>query len=123
MIAMARAMICEFAMSLIISWIPAHDSYDIWDLGEFDQKGAKRTNWGTKEELLSAIKAAAEKGIITYIDAVMNHKRVQRRVLVWTSLIRRAGADDKETFKATMVDENDRNKFVGEMHDIEGWTK
>jgi len=40
-----------------------------------------------------------------------------------TSLIRRAGADDKEEFKATMVDENDRNKLVGEMHDIEGWTK
>lgn len=49
-------------------------SYDIWDLGEFDQKGGVRTNWGTKDELLSAIKAAKEKGIITYIDAVMNHK-------------------------------------------------
>ena len=35
----------------------------------------------------------------------------------------RAGADDKETFQATMVDENDRTKLVGEMHDIEGWTK
>jgi alpha-amylase len=43
-------------------------------LGEFDQKGNVRTNWGTKEELLSAIKTAKEKGIITYIDAVMNHK-------------------------------------------------
>jgi len=39
------------------------------------------------------------------------------------SLIRRAGADDKETFKATMVDQNDRTKLVGEMHDIEAWTK
>jgi alpha-amylase len=33
-----------------------------------------RTNWGTKEELLGAIKKAADLGIITYIDAVMNHK-------------------------------------------------
>ena len=49
-------------------------SYDIWDLGEFDQKGAQRTNWGTKDELLAAIKTAADKGIVTYIDAVMNHK-------------------------------------------------
>jgi alpha-amylase len=49
-------------------------SYDIWDLGEFDQKGAQRTKWGTKDELLSAIKTATEKGIICYIDAVMNHK-------------------------------------------------
>ena len=51
-------------------------SYDIWDLGEFDQKGEKRTNWGTKEQLVDAIKKAADKGIITYIDAVMNHKYV-----------------------------------------------
>ena len=49
-------------------------SYDIWDLGEFDQKGGARTKWGTKEELLKAIKTASDKGIITYIDAVMNHK-------------------------------------------------
>lgn len=52
------------------------NSYDIWDLGEFEQKGEKRTNWGTKEELLKAIKHAADKGIISYIDAVMNHKYV-----------------------------------------------
>jgi alpha-amylase len=49
-------------------------SYDIWDLGEFEQKGNKRTKWGTKEDLLKAIQTAADKGIITYIDAVMNHK-------------------------------------------------
>lgn len=85
-----------------------YDIYDIWDLGEFDQKGATRTKWGTKEDLLKAIGAAKGKGIITYIDAVMNHK---------------AGADDKETFQATMVDSNDRTKLVGEMHDIDGWTK
>ena len=104
-------------------------SYDIWDLGEFDQKGGQRTNWGTKEELLSAIKVAADRGIISYIDAVMNHKYVfstryflppNDRV---SCLTKRAGADDKETFKATMVDENDRTKTVGEMHDIDGWTK
>jgi hypothetical protein len=53
-------------------------SYDIWDLGEFDQKGGQRTKWGTKEDLLQAIKVAKEKGIITYIDAVMNHKCAER---------------------------------------------
>lgn len=31
--------------------------YDLYDLGEFEQKGGKRTNWGTKEELVSAIKS------------------------------------------------------------------
>ncbi|EIW72207.1 alpha-amylase [Tremella mesenterica] len=85
-----------------------YDIYDIWDLGEFDQKGAVETKWGSKEDLLKAIKVAKDKGIITYIDAVMNHK---------------AGADDKEEFLATMVDQNDRNKLIGETHNIEGWTK
>lgn len=51
-----------------------YDIYDIWDLGEFDQKGSKGTRWGEKEDLLKAIKSASDKGIITYIDAVMNHK-------------------------------------------------
>jgi hypothetical protein len=43
--------------------------------------------------------------------------------MAFVVLISRAGADDKEEFMATMVDENDRTKFVGEMHNIQGWTK
>lgn len=35
----------------------------------------------------------------------------------------KAGADDKELFKASMVDQNDRTKVVSEPYDIEGWTK
>lgn len=85
-----------------------YDIYDIWDLGEFDQKGAKGTKWGNKEELLAAIKKAKDAGIITYIDAVLNHK---------------AGADETEEFMATMVDQNNRNQTVGDMHNIKGWTK
>lgn len=52
----------------------ANISYDLWDLGEFDQKGAKPTHWGSKEDLLAAIKEAKKHKIITYIDAVLNHK-------------------------------------------------
>ena len=66
------------ARSCVPTILTALISYDIWDLGEFDQKGAKRTKWGTKEDLLQAIKVAADKGIITYIDAVLNHKYVLR---------------------------------------------
>ncbi len=39
----------------------------VWDLGEFDQKGNKRTGWGSKEELIEAIKVAKENGIISYV--------------------------------------------------------
>lgn len=53
-----------------------YDVYDIYDLGEFDQKGGVRTHWGTKEELLKCVKKAQENGIVTYIDAVLNHRCV-----------------------------------------------
>jgi hypothetical protein len=41
-------------------------------------------------------------------DAVLNHK---------------LGADEQETFLATMVDEQNRTEDVGEMHNITAWTK
>lgn len=73
--ATARAMTCK-SEGCASSQAVSDRSYDIWDLGEFDQKGEVRTNWGTKDELVHAIKVAADRGIISYIDAVMNHKYV-----------------------------------------------
>ncbi|KAF8586977.1 glycoside hydrolase family 13 protein, partial [Ramaria rubella] len=84
-----------------------YDIYDVYDLGEFDQKGGVRTNWGTKEELLSLVNTAKEHGIVTYIDAVLNHK---------------FGADRAERFGAKEVDSSDRTKEVSDVYDIEGWT-
>lgn len=34
-----------------------YGTYDLYDLGEFDQKGSVRTKYGTKEEYLSSITA------------------------------------------------------------------
>jgi len=48
--------------------------YDIFDLGEFDQKGSVRTKYGTKEEYINAIKVAKAAGIGSYADIVLNHK-------------------------------------------------
>ncbi|KAL7415245.1 glycoside hydrolase superfamily [Mrakia frigida] len=105
-------------MGITAAWLPpptkgssidgtGYDVYDIYDLGEFDQKGGVRTHWGTKDELVSAIKTAKANGVISYIDAVLNHK---------------AGADTTETFAATEVDNDDRNKEISGMYDIDGWT-
>lgn len=44
-----------------------YDVYDLYDLGEFDQKGGKSTKWGTKEEYISAIAAAKKVGIVIYV--------------------------------------------------------
>lgn len=82
--------------------------YDLYDLGEFDQKGGVATKYGTKDELISAIDACREQGINVYVDLVMNHK---------------AGADEKERFQVVQVDEQDRNKEISKPFEIEGWTK
>src|SRR5699024_8373194 len=48
--------------------------YDLFDLGEFDQKGSVRTKYGTKDEYLEAINALKEHGIRPIADVVLNHK-------------------------------------------------
>lgn len=51
-----------------------YDCYDLWDLGEFDQKWARSTKWGSREELNDLIKAAHDHGLKIIWDAVLNHK-------------------------------------------------
>ena len=82
--------------------------YDLYDLGEFDQKGTVRTKYGTKQELIDAIAACHKNGIAVYVDLVMNHK---------------AGADETERFRVVQVDEMDRTKDISKPFEIEGWTK
>ena len=51
-----------------------YDVYDLWDLGEFDQKGSRSTKWGSREELDSLLRQARVYGVDTVWDAVINHK-------------------------------------------------
>jgi len=82
-------------------------TYDLYDLGEFDQKGTVRTKYGTKQELREAIEALHANGIEVYLDAVMNHK---------------CGGDYDEKFPVVEVDPADRNRTVGEPFEMEGTT-
>lgn len=82
--------------------------YDLFDLGEFDQKGTIRTKYGLKEEYLKAIKSLKENGIEPIADIVLNHK---------------AAADYKERFTVIEVDPNDRTVALSEPFEIKGWTK
>ncbi|KAJ7707693.1 alpha amylase [Mycena rosella] len=84
-----------------------YDAYDLWDLGEFDQKGTVRTRWGTREELLRACQVATAHGIDILIDAVLNHK---------------LGADRFESFPAVPVNSQNRLKDEGPAREIDGWT-
>ncbi|MFW6389289.1 MAG: alpha-amylase [Marinilabiliaceae bacterium] len=81
--------------------------YDLFDLGEFDQKGSVRTKYGTKEEYLSAIKAAQKAGMQVYADVVFNHK---------------LGADEPEEFQATPYNPQNRNEAIGDLQTIKAWT-
>ena len=85
-----------------------YGTYDLYDLGEFDQKGSLRTKYGTKEQLKNLIKEIHDRDMSVYADVVLNHK---------------AGADGSEKFDAIMVDENDRTQDVGEIQEIEAWTE
>ncbi len=47
--------------------------YDLYDLGEFEQKGSVRTKYGTRAELEAAVQALQSEQIEVYYDAVLNH--------------------------------------------------
>lgn len=81
--------------------------YDLYDLGEFDQKGSVRTKYGTRAQLQDAIDALHRQGIQVYADAVLNHK---------------AGADEAQVFQVVRVSQQDRNLVESAPFDIEGWT-
>ena len=69
--------------------------YDLYDLGEFNQKGSVPTKYGTKAEYLAAIKALHDKKIQVYADIVLNH---------------RIGADEVEQVSAEEFNANSRNQ-------------
>lgn len=84
-----------------------YGAYDLYDLGEFKQKGTVRTKYGTKKQLIEAIEELHKYQISVYLDAVMNHK---------------AAADYTEKFMVKEVDPNDRSKTISNIYEIEGWT-
>ncbi|WDV47387.1 alpha-amylase [Clostridiaceae bacterium M8S5] len=48
--------------------------YDLYDLGEFNQKGTVRTKYGTKDQYLNAINQLHKNNVQVYADIVLNHK-------------------------------------------------
>ncbi len=67
--------------------------YDMYDLGEFDQKGSVKTKYGSREEYQQAIRAFHQSGISVLADVVLNH---------------RVGADAFEDASAVCVNPNNR---------------
>lgn len=82
--------------------------YDLYDLGEFDQKGSIPTKYGTRDEYLDAIKILRENNIKVLADIVLNHKM---------------GADETEDVLAIQDDDKNRNISLTEAKPIRVWTK
>jgi len=82
--------------------------YDLYDLGEFNQKGTIRTKYGTKTQYIQAIQAAKSAGMQVYADVVFNHK---------------AGADSTEWVDAVEVNPSNRNQETSGTYQIQAWTK
>jgi alpha-amylase len=85
-----------------------YDTYDLFDLGEFDQKGSVNTRYGSKEAYRQAVEAAQNAGIKVYVDIVVNHK---------------GGADEREKFNVVRVDPDNRTVVQGDPFEIEAYTK
>lgn len=84
-----------------------YGAYDMYDLGEFDQKGSVRTKYGTRREYLASVRALQSAGLQVYADAVLNH---------------RMGADAAETVLATPFAQGDRLRPSGEPREIRAYT-
>jgi alpha-amylase len=82
--------------------------YDMYDLGEFPQKGSLRTKYGTRPEYVDAVKAAQRAGLQVYADTVLNH---------------RMGGDEQEDLVATPYSPDDRRHAIGPSRDVSAYSR
>lgn len=82
--------------------------YDLYDLGEFNQRDTIRTKYGTKDEYLNAIKELHANDIDVYADISYEH---------------RMGADEMEYVEAIEVYPNNREDDASGTEIIGAWTK
>lgn len=82
--------------------------YDLYDLGEFDQKDTVETKYGHRSDLLAAIRSAHEHQMDVYADIVLDHLM---------------GADAPELVKAEEYNPDNRLEGEGELEEIKAWTR
>lgn len=108
------------AMGITDVWLPpaykgsaggfsvGYDTYDLFDLGEFDQKGTIATKYGDKAALEHACRVLNQNNIGAIHDVVFNHKM---------------GADDKEMVHVRRVNPDDRTKIEEEAFEALAYTR
>ncbi|NIF20374.1 alpha-amylase [Candidatus Pantoea multigeneris] len=85
-----------------------YDTYDLFDLGEFDQKGSVATKYGDKAQLLAAVDSLRSHNVGVLMDVVLNHKM---------------GADEKERVQINRVNPDNREEISEEVIEAEAWTR
>lgn len=85
-----------------------YGTYDLYDLGEFDQKGTIPTKYGTKAEYIQMIEKMHATGLQVYGDIVFNHFM---------------GADETEDVPAIKYSWENRQEAISEEELISAWTK
>ena len=85
-----------------------YGAYDLWDLGEFDQKGTVRTKYGTREEYVEAVRALQGAGVQVLGDIVLNHKM---------------GGEGLEQVEAVEVNPADRTEDSSEPSTVSVWSR
>ncbi len=82
--------------------------YDLYDLGEFNQKNTIKTKYGSKDEYIECIKKLQQAGLEVYADIVLNHKM---------------GADFVQTIPATKVEWGNHQNQSEELETVKVATK
>lgn len=85
-----------------------YDTYDLFDLGEFDQKGSIATKYGDRGSLVAATGALKAAGIRVIHDVVFNHKM---------------GADETERVHVRRANSDDRTQIEDESFEASVYTK
>ena len=84
-----------------------YGTYDLYDLGEFDQKGSVVTKYGSKDQYIELIKKLQANEIEVYADIVFNHFM---------------GADETETVDAIQYSFSNRLQPESGVEQVDVWT-
>ncbi|MDI1296217.1 MAG: alpha-amylase, partial [bacterium] len=107
------------AMGITDVWLPpaykgasgaysvGYDSYDLFDLGEFDQKGTVATKYGDRAALEQATHSLRDAGLRVIHDVVLNHKM---------------GADEAERVQVRRVNPDNRNEIDDQAFEARAYT-
>lgn len=87
---------------------PGYAVYDLYDLGEFDQKNSVRTRYGTREEYLQCIRSFHDKKMGVLADIVLNH---------------RTGGDEEEEVPVQQVNKENRLEKISDETTLQAHTR